>query len=149
MQSPSAGHKRPCGRCGKVGHPPDKCYFRNQRCRKCKRLGHIAKMCRPAKEEDTPEKSPHDAHFVEQEKSDSSKEPTDSELNLFVVKSLRGSEDKGIFVDVTVNSAPLRMELDTGADVTLVSENTWRVQLGGFPLKPTGVRLRTYTQGSH
>ena len=145
VQSPSANNKRPCGRCGRVGHPPDKCYFRNQRCRKCRGLGHIAKMCRPAKEEDTPEKSPRDAHFVEQEKSDSSKEPTDSELNLFVVKSLQGSEDKGIFVEVTVNSAPLRMELDTGADVTLVSENTWRAQLGSFPLKPTGVRLRTYT----
>ena len=32
LQVPGANPKRPCGRCGKVGHSPDKCYFRNQRC---------------------------------------------------------------------------------------------------------------------
>ena len=66
--SPTATPKRPCGRCGKVGHHPDKCYFRNQRCRKCKRLGHIAKMCQQVKKDDTPDKSLHDTRFVEQEK---------------------------------------------------------------------------------
>ena len=34
VDSPTATPKRPCGRCGKVGHHPDRCYCRNQRCRR-------------------------------------------------------------------------------------------------------------------
>lgn len=37
------------------------------------------------------------------------------------------------------------MELDTSADVTLISEKVWKEQLSAIPLRNTGVRLRTYT----
>ena len=36
----------PCYRYGKTGQPPDKCYFKSQKCRACGRRGHIAKMCK-------------------------------------------------------------------------------------------------------
>ena len=139
VDSAAAAPKKPCGRCGKAGHHPDKCYFRNQRCRKCRRLGHIAKMCRQGKENDTADKS---ARYV---KDESPPERNESELNLFVIKSLQGGNNKGIYLDLMVNGAPLRMELDTVADVTLVSEKVWKEQLGAFPLQNTEIRLRTYT----
>lgn len=45
-----------------------------------------------------------------------------------------------------VNSSTLlRMELDTGADVILVSEKVCKEQLRAFPLQNTEVRLETYT----
>ncbi len=37
------------------------------------------------------------------------------------------------------------MELDNGADVTLISEKVWEEQLSAIPLRNTEVRLRTYT----
>ena len=37
------------------------------------------------------------------------------------------------------------MELDTGASVSLVSEQTYRSQLQGCPLKPSSTQLRTYS----
>ena len=50
-----------CGCRGKVGHYHDKrFFFQNKRCNKCRRLGHIAKMCWPAKAKDNTDKSAQD-----------------------------------------------------------------------------------------
>ena len=43
---PSA--KTPYYRCNKVGHSPDSCYFRKQKCRSCEKIGYIAKACQTA-----------------------------------------------------------------------------------------------------
>ena len=37
---------RPCGSCGRPGHYRRNCSFRNHRCRKCQRIGHIEAACR-------------------------------------------------------------------------------------------------------
>ena len=37
--------RRSCTRCGKGGHHPDKCFYKDQECRACGRKGHIARMC--------------------------------------------------------------------------------------------------------
>ena len=37
--------RRLCTRCGKGGHHPDKCFYKDQECRACGRKGHIARMC--------------------------------------------------------------------------------------------------------
>ena len=37
------------------------------------------------------------------------------------------------------------MELDTGAAVSLISQETWQSRLHKIPLKETDVRLKTYT----
>ena len=44
-----------------------------------------------------------------------------------------------------INDTPVHMELDTGASVSLVSEETWRRQFHEIPLQETDVRLRIYT----
>ena len=35
-----------CYRCGRTGHPPTACSFRNAKCHSCGKIGHIAKVCR-------------------------------------------------------------------------------------------------------
>ena len=47
-----------CYRCGKIGHSPESYFYKHQKCRACKKYGHIAKMCRVTI-------SRHKAHFVE------------------------------------------------------------------------------------
>ena len=37
----SAGLLSPCYRCGKIGHSPDKCFLKTQKCRSCGKKGHI------------------------------------------------------------------------------------------------------------
>ena len=53
-----------------------------------------------------------------------------------------------IITTLRIKNTPLHMELDTGAAVSLISEETWRRRLHKIPLKGTDVRLRTYTRES-
>lgn len=41
---------RSCYRCGKEGHSPSACHFKDIVCRNCRKKGHIAKVCRSAKQ---------------------------------------------------------------------------------------------------
>ena len=58
MSSPSgkrsflgkAEAKKPCYRCGKSGHAPEKCYHKEKMCNVCKKKGHIASVCRSSKQ---------------------------------------------------------------------------------------------------
>ena len=107
-------------------------------------MGHIAKMCRPTKEDESSEKNNRDTQYVEEERPSKS-ESIESELDLFVVKSIQGGTDNAIYVDLKVNETPLCMELDTDTDVTLISEKVWKEQLSAVPLCNTEVQLWTYT----
>ena len=78
------------------------------------------------------------------EQEDTQPVSNESELGLFTVKAVQGQSDDGIYVDLRVNGVSLRMELDTGAALTLVSE-VWRNWLGAIPLKNTEAKLRTNT----
>ena len=130
-----------CFRCGRVRHSPEKCYFRTKKCRKCLRTGHIAKISRVPREADTATEKV-DTKYVEQDNTQTLS--NESELGLFTVKAVQGQSDDGIYVDLRVNGVSLRMELDTGAALTLVSE-VWRNWLGAIPLKNTEAKLRTNT----
>ena len=44
--SPSAESRKPCHRCGKVGHTGRECKYRDVECHKCKKKGHLANVCR-------------------------------------------------------------------------------------------------------
>ena len=97
----------PCYRCRKTGHPPDKCYFKSQRCRAFGKRGHIAKMCK-AKESEKgtlkqssprtrsfvsrrPEgRAGHSAGYVERDKPNETSEVLDGpdqDYQLFAVTS--------------------------------------------------------------
>ena len=52
-------------------------------------------------------------------------------MNIQVVKLVLSAHQIGIMLDLKVSTKPLRMELDTGASVTIVSDKTWKEELGG------------------
>ena len=141
----SAPPSSACNRCGKTNHTPEKCFYRNQKCRSCGRRGHIAKMCRsPQKRVDLvgDEEVHEDCGFGSDPEDDNSPVTL---LNIKAVESRPRCSKRGIIVDVNVNDTPLEMELDTGASVSLVSEKTWKRVLNASPLKHSEVRLKTYT----
>ena len=43
----------PCYRCGRSNHLPEVCFCRRQKCRNCKNMGHLARMCMQAKPQQT------------------------------------------------------------------------------------------------
>ena len=135
-QSTQRQPTRTCGRCGKPGHPPERCFYRNQQCRSCNRYGHIARMCKD-----------RGVHQVGEEEPRSSAEEEGSEdpalFNIQLVKPR--SYKAGIRVDTRIEGKALAMELDTGASVSIVSKKTWKNWLGAPSLSPSSLRLRTYT----
>ena len=81
------------------------------------------------------------AKFVEVEKEPAN-DSTVEDLALFTVGA---HSSKPIKVMVQINDQSLTMELDTGADVSIVSETTYRTLLPGTDLQSLPVPLRTYT----
>ncbi|KAJ8042347.1 hypothetical protein HOLleu_13377 [Holothuria leucospilota] len=37
--------RKQCYRCGR-NHPPEDCWFKSTECRRCRKIGHIERMCR-------------------------------------------------------------------------------------------------------
>ena len=149
--------RRSCTRCGKGGHHPDKCFFKDQECRACRRKGHIARMCQTrshskqnTKQQGTPGKKSGEGDTSHQTakhvEHDSDNQTSDTEeWKLFTIRTVQSNQMGEIMVSLSINDKPVHMELDTGASVSLVSEETWKQQLKEIPLQDTDIKLRTYT----
>lgn len=67
----------------------------------------------------------------------------DDELKVFQI-----SEEKpepSIMIPLKVNGEECSMELDTGASVSIMSEEAWRKRFPTAPLDESQIKLRTYT----
>ena len=70
----------------------------------------------------------------------------EKEVSEYTVNNLNGKQKSPYTVDLSVNGAPLKMEVDTGAAVSLISEETYKRLWKNPPkLKPTTTQLRTYS----
>eukprot|EP00731_Ephydatia_muelleri_P009634 Em0005g220a len=126
-----SGREEGCTRCAGNGHNSWNCPYRGTQCHKCKRVGHLARACRSSgsKKETT--------HRVT--------EPQEQEYRLDYIGVLKGINTKRVWIEVELNGIPLKMELDTGASVSLVSKKTWREKLGSPPLTKRKIVLRAYS----
>ena len=57
---------KPCYRCGKEGHAPSKCRFREAVCHKCKKRGHIKAACLGDAFKESSHTPPKKVHVVEE-----------------------------------------------------------------------------------
>ena len=51
----------------------------------------------------------------------------------------------GYMVDLLIEEKALAMELDTGASVSIISEETWNTIFHSMSLEPSMVQLKTYS----
>ena len=86
-------------------------------------------------------------HFVDNDQT--TPDQADSEVNdlwrMFTVNTLDGQSDSSINVELLINGTPLKMTLDTGASVTIISSVTWQKQLPNLKLQQSNMLLKTYT----
>ena len=109
-------HKKNCHRCGDK-HSATDCKFKTAECCKCGKKGHIARACRskpPTQEPRLPRKSTqHATHIVTEDLED------------YTMYNLTGMSVKPLKVTVSVDNVDLDMEVDTGASVSIISEETY------------------------
>ena len=132
-------HKKICHRCGDKHNAAD-CKFKTAECRKCGKKGHIARVCRskpPTQEPRPPRKfTQHATHIVTEDSED------------YTMYNLTGVSVKPLKVTVCVDNVELNMEVDTGASVSIISEETYsRLWSEGQQpsLQESAITLRTYS----
>lgn len=155
-----------CFRCGKKGHVPDKCFYKDSKCHKCHQKGHLSRKCKQKaantgkpedKESESTQRSAHHKmkkkaskvkHLqAEDDDNDSAHSSEEDEIDIqhWSLYTLRSSGHKEINIQLQIEKQPVTMELDTGSYCSVVSDHLYRRCLAHIPLEETQMVLTTYT----
>ncbi|CAF4430287.1 unnamed protein product, partial [Rotaria magnacalcarata] len=110
-----------CLSCGSTDHFRSECRFRNATCHKCKKEGHIAKVCRS--------------------------KPISNQSKVNTISSVSQKEIIGthaIRIPVYVEGVKINFELDTGSPITIVSNHGWEL-IGKPKLHPVKLIFNSFT----
>ena len=135
-----------CYRCGGK-HSANDCRFRQSECRFCKKVGHIERACRSKLKQDQRAKGnatsqTHNLSFSGDDPVNDSGSKTPDEYSMYNVRS----SHTPIMVELKLNGAPISMELDTGAGISIVQKhNQLWPESERPPLQTSTVHLKTYT----
>ena len=130
-----SGGEQACHRCGTKGHTPQNCRFKTQTCHFCKGQGHISRVCwkrmqsRDSEDATRGKGKPQTTHHVD-------------EKSLIVVYSI--SDDRGVTVEMDIAGRQIKLEIDTGATVTVIPTSTYQKNLKHIQLRPSRTRLHAY-----
>ena len=94
--------------CGKTRHFPNQCQIKNAYCHACGKEGHIAPVCKSAHTRKS---------YLTQVRKKSGRQK--SQIEYKVHKVARYSNDS-VYVHMLINREKLSMELDTGAEVSII-----------------------------
>ena len=145
-KNPKEGEK-PCYRCGRAGHAPNACVFRQAKCFNCGKSGHVASVCRSKKKQTEGHSSkrspPGRTQWVDTEITEpqaSVNEPAEE-----LIWQLGAKTSRPYQAILEVNGQSLTMEIDTGAAVSLISQTTQEELFPSARLDKSSLVLRTYT----
>ncbi|XP_055604855.1 uncharacterized protein K02A2.6-like [Uranotaenia lowii] len=121
FQAESAVPRSPCWQCGAMHFVKD-CSYKNHTCQQCNRQGHKEGYCNCFRTTADPSGSTR--------RKD--KQPTQSRF----IHSVNHIGNRRKYVKVTVNHTILKLQIDSGSDITVISEQSWR-KCGSPTLQPT------------
>lgn len=138
---------QPCYRCGKPGHQAPECWCKDLDCRNCGKKGHIERVCRNKKFQTNKQygerKNKKHVNKIAHEQDEDS--DCESDKNAVHVLSVTDNDDDGYWVTLQLENKPVRMQIDTGTRVSLVSEVVYKEKLQHLTLRATKLKLKTYT----
>ena len=139
--------KPKCIRCGRTGHQPTQCKYKTFKCHKCQKVGHLASVCRSKQPADRRDKDTISGQRIGsvQETVDSNDDySSDSSGYLHNILQL-GTRANKFLLTVNINSIPIEMEVDSGAERSTVPLSLFEQRLSGVcKLKPSRVSLYQY-----
>ena len=139
--------KPKCIRCGRTGHQPTQCKYKTFKCHKCQKVGHLASVCRSKQPADRRDKDTISGQRIGsvQETVDSNDDySSDSSGYLHNILQL-GTRANKFLLTVDINSIPIEMEVDSGAERSTVPLSLFEQRLSGVcKLKPSRVSLYQY-----
>ena len=142
--------RKVCYRCGGNDHAPTACRYKDFTCNKCKKRGHLAKVCKSSEKSELPP-SNNSTQQRGQHKAPGNRNPAKKGQNTIRESSVEELEmfkvdkksSRPITVALDVNRQKLSMEVDTGAAVSVISEATKKNLFPGVCLSKTPMILTT------
>ena len=134
-----------CYRCNGTNHKPDACYFKTKNCNFCKKLGHKESVCRiKGSQGNQIQRQRRQVKHVAEDAPDTSED--DEEYQIMTVNGSNGRKIEPIMVVLDLNNNVVRMEVDTGAAATLISQNTFnKINDGKLILRSSDHKLIDYS----
>lgn len=130
-----------CRRCGKDLHPIQQCPARDSQCRKCNRKGHFTSKCLS---KTVAEVTMQMDNLTTTGESSHPDEPFDSDfVFLNTIEGNGNSKDIGTSwnVVITIENTQISFKVDTGAEVTAMSESAWLNLQNTFQLGKTKQKI--------
>ena len=116
-----------CGRCNRKHAKESQCPARGKKCRNCSKEGHFAAVCRTKAVQ---KKAVGEVSW----KLDTPARELDETFFLGSVKS-NNSDENDWQVELELNGKPTKFKIDTGADITVISEATYNNLVPTPPLQ--------------
>ena len=116
-KSTSQDNGKPCGRCGFNSHTGPQCPANGKTCKKCGKRGHFAPVCRT---KDVNEM------MLEEVTDGASNTVRTSTLNRYFLGKVQTSEKSAWVVQLDIEGKTVPFKIDTGADISVITELTWK-----------------------
>lgn len=109
--------EKPRYHCKKSGHQDTECQFKDTKCFKWDKVGHIASTCKSKSRKKSGRQKQVDI-----------KNTTDSE-NENMICAMEGDKTEKSMLEVKINRSTVKMEVDTGAAVMIIPKGICKIKL--------------------